>query len=57
MAEFPIPEAAANPEALSHRKGQIGVALEPEVVRICVFSLLVAWSRPSGTMPWDIRGR
>jgi chloride channel protein, CIC family len=41
MAEFPIPEAAATPEAHSHKKGQIGVALEPEVVRICVYALLV----------------
>jgi chloride channel protein, CIC family len=41
MAEFPIPEIAAIPEAQSSRKGQFGVALEPEVVRICAYALLV----------------
>ena len=41
MAEFPIPEAATQPEAQSHKKGQFGVALEPEVIRICGYALLV----------------
>jgi chloride channel protein, CIC family len=41
MAEFPIPEVAAIPEAQSSKKGQFGVALEPEVVRICAYALLV----------------
>src|ERR1700739_613506 len=41
MAEFPIPEAATTPETQSSKKGQFGVALEPEVVRICVYALLV----------------
>ncbi len=41
MAEFPIPEAATHPEAQSHKKGQFGVALEPEVIRICGYALLV----------------
>ena len=41
MPEFPIPEAAATPEAQSNKKGQIGVALEPEVVRICIYALIV----------------
>jgi CIC family chloride channel protein len=41
MAEFPIPEVAATPESQWNKKGQIGVALEPEVVRICGFALLV----------------
>ncbi|MGA7524086.1 MAG: chloride channel protein [Acidobacteriaceae bacterium] len=41
MAEFPIPEAATGPEAQSHKKGQVGVALEPEVIRICGYALLV----------------
>ena len=41
MAEFPIPEAAATPESHSHKKGQFGVALEPEVIRICGYALLV----------------
>jgi len=39
MAEFPIPEAATIPEFQSSRKGQFGVALEPEVLRICLFAL------------------
>ncbi len=41
MAEFPIPEAATHPEAQSHKKGQFGVALEPEAIRICGYALLV----------------
>ena len=41
MAEFPIPEAATRPQAQSQKKGQFGVALEPEVVRICGYALLV----------------
>ncbi len=41
MAEFPIPEIATSPEEHSNKKGQFGVALEPEVIRICVYALLV----------------
>src|SRR5579875_1280391 len=41
MAEFPIPEIAAVPEKQSSKKGQFGVALEPEIVRICGCALLV----------------
>jgi chloride channel protein, CIC family len=41
MAEFPIPETAAVPETQTNKKGQIGVALEPEVVKICGYALLV----------------
>jgi CIC family chloride channel protein len=41
MAEFPIPEVATTPELQSQKKGQFGVALEPEVVRICAYALLV----------------
>jgi hypothetical protein len=41
MAEFPIPEAATLPEGQSHKKGQFGVALEPEVILICGYALLV----------------
>lgn len=41
MVEFPIPESAAAPESQTSKKGQFGVALEPEVVRICGFALLV----------------
>ena len=39
MAEFPIPEAATNPEFQTRRKGQFGVALEPEVMKICLYAL------------------
>jgi chloride channel protein, CIC family len=41
MAEFPIPEMAAIPESQSSKKGQFGVALEPEIVRICGFAVVV----------------
>ncbi|MGH9605864.1 MAG: chloride channel protein [Terracidiphilus sp.] len=41
MAEFPIPEMAATPESQTVKKGQFGVALEPEVIRICGYALLV----------------
>jgi H+/Cl- antiporter ClcA len=43
MAEFPIPEIAATPESQSNKKGQFGVALEPEVIRICAYALLVGF--------------
>src|SRR5579872_4155812 len=43
MVEFPIPESAANPESQSNKKGQFGVALEPQVIRICGFSILVGF--------------
>ncbi len=41
MAEFPIPEIASTPEAQSNKKGQFGVALEPEVVKVCGYALIV----------------
>jgi H+/Cl- antiporter ClcA len=41
VAEFPIPELAAIPESQSSKKGQFGVALEPEVIKICGYALLV----------------
>ena len=43
MADFPIPEAATIPESQSNKKGQFGVALEPEVIKICGFALLVGF--------------
>jgi chloride channel protein, CIC family len=43
MAEFPIPEIATNPESQSNRKGQFGVALEPQVIRICGYAVLVGF--------------
>lgn len=39
MAEFPIPEVATSPEIQTNKKGQFGIALEPEVIRICVYAL------------------
>jgi chloride channel protein, CIC family len=41
MSDFPIPETASVPESQSSKKGQFGVALEPEVIKICCFALLV----------------
>ena len=41
MAEFPIPEIASTPEAQSNKKGQFGVALEREVVKVCGYALIV----------------
>lgn len=43
MADFPISELATIPEAQSSKKGQFGVALEPEVVKICVYAVLVGF--------------
>ena len=43
MADFPVSELATVPEAQSSKKGQFGVALEPEVVKICVFAVLVGF--------------
>ena len=43
MAEFPIPEQAAIPESQSSKKGQFGVALEPEVIKICGYAMLVGF--------------
>src|SRR5580698_377558 len=41
MAEFPIPEIATRPEFQSNKKGQFGVALEPEVIKVCGCALVV----------------
>jgi chloride channel protein, CIC family len=41
MADFPISELATVPESQSSKKGQFGVALEPEVVKICAYAMLV----------------
>ena len=43
MSDFPIPESASVPESQSSKKGQFGVALEPEVIKICCFGLLVGF--------------
>ncbi|HEX3940763.1 MAG TPA: chloride channel protein [Acidobacteriaceae bacterium] len=41
MADFPISEATANPEPGSDKKGQFGIALEPQVIKICGYALLI----------------
>lgn len=41
MADFPIAESSTLPEQQSSKKGQFGVALEPEVIKICGFAVLV----------------
>src|SRR5690348_2165115 len=43
MANFPVSELATVPESQSNRKGQFGIALEPEVIRICIFAVLVGF--------------
>jgi H+/Cl- antiporter ClcA len=43
MADFPISELAAVPESQTSKKGQFGVALEPEVVKICLYAVLVGF--------------
>lgn len=41
MADFPVSELSTVPESQSNKKGQFGVALEPEAVKICIFAVLV----------------
>lgn len=41
MADFPISEMATVPESQSNKKGQFGIGLEPEVIKICGYALLV----------------
>lgn len=41
MADFPVSEAAIQSETSRQKKGQFGVALEPQVVKICGIALLV----------------
>lgn len=41
MADFPVSELGTIPESQSNKKGQFGIALEPEVIKICGYSLLV----------------
>lgn len=43
MADFPISELATIPESQSTKKGEFGVALEPEVVKVCVYAVLVGF--------------
>ena len=41
MADLPVSEIAGSPEPAAHKKGQFGVALEPQVTKICGYALLV----------------
>lgn len=41
MADLPVSQAASNPEAGGYEKHQFGVALEPQVVKICGIALVV----------------
>jgi chloride channel protein, CIC family len=41
MADLPSSEIASSAEAVSHKKGQFGIALEPQVVKICGYALIV----------------
>jgi H+/Cl- antiporter ClcA len=41
MADFPVSEAASNPEFGTHKKGQFGIALEPQVIKICGCALFI----------------
>ena len=41
MADLPVSEIAGSPEPAAHKKGQFGVALEPQVIEICGYALLV----------------
>ena len=41
MADYPFTEVTQSPETKPQRKRQFGVALEPEVIKICVFALLI----------------
>ena len=41
MADYPFTEVTPNPENKPQKKSQFGVALEPEVIKICGFALLM----------------
>ncbi|HZY61961.1 MAG TPA: chloride channel protein [Edaphobacter sp.] len=41
MADYPFTEVTQNPENKPQKKSQFGVALEPEVIKICGFALLI----------------
>lgn len=43
MADFPVSEVSVETVAYSHKKGQFGVALEPEVLKICGYALIVGF--------------
>jgi chloride channel protein, CIC family len=41
MADLPVSELATSTEVFSHEKGQFGIALEPQVIKICGFAMIV----------------
>lgn len=41
MAVLPVVEVTSSPRPRLKKKGQVGIALEPEVIKICGYSLLV----------------
>lgn len=43
MADFPFPQPPANGEATLRKKSQFGVALEPEVIKICCIAMAVGF--------------
>jgi H+/Cl- antiporter ClcA len=43
MADFPFPQVPVNAETKPQKKSQFGVALEPEVIKICGYSVLVGF--------------
>ncbi|HZY74313.1 MAG TPA: chloride channel protein [Edaphobacter sp.] len=43
MADYPFTEVSPNPESKPQKKSNFGVALEPEVVKICGFALLIGF--------------
>lgn len=43
MADFPVSDLVNPPESASRARGQFGVALEPEVIRICGYAMLVGF--------------
>ena len=43
MADYPFTEVTPNPDNKPQKKSQFGVALEPEVIKICGYALLVGF--------------
>jgi CIC family chloride channel protein len=43
MADFPFPQLPINGEPKPQKKSQFGVALEPEVIKICIYAMLVGF--------------
>ncbi len=43
MADYPFTEVTPNPDSKPQKKSQFGVALEPEVIKICGYALLIGF--------------